>query len=362
MLIRASGAGTFDQAPREGGGMSTRSRPLVSICMPGYNVEATLVHAVESIFQQTYDNIEVILVDDGSTDATEAIARKFTDRRFSYERNAQNMGGYQTMNKAIGLASGEFVAVYHTDDIYGTEIVAKEAAYLERHPAVGAVFCLSRFMDHDGQIYGQMTLPAVFKGRQTLTYDEVFPFLLRNKNILFCCPTFMARRTVLESVGLFDGGTYDVAADLDMWIRILRRYPVAVIDEPLMSYRHSKSQWSSRYSRLRTTPEIYFAIMDHYLEVDRWQTKLSKSDLTEYAFHRHDDDTRRAGNMVIIGDYEGAMKLVRTPFPWRTLLTNLRRRKFRVLLMQATIVVGLALGAGRLLAPLLVRTEYGGKL
>lgn len=362
MPYHASDAGNFDQASGEGSGMSTRSRPLVSICMPGHNVETTLDQAVQSVLRQTYDNIEVILVDDGSTDSTEAIARTFTDRRFRYERNEKNIGGFQTMNRAISLATGEFVAVYHTDDIYGIDIVAKETAYLEAHPEVGAVFCLSRFMDHDGRIYGHMTLPAVFEGRQTLTYDEVFPFLLRNKNILFCCPTFMARRTTLESVGLFDGGTYDVAADLDMWIRILRRYPVAVIDKPLMSYRHSKSQWSSRYNKLRTTSDLYFTIMDHYLAADGWGAKLSNSDLTEYAFHRHDDDTRRAGNMVIIGDYEGAMKLVRTPFPWRTLLTNLRRRKFRVLLMQATIVVGLALGAGRLLAPLLIRTEYGGKL
>jgi GT2 family glycosyltransferase len=342
--------------------MNARSGPLVSICMPGYNVETTLTHAVESVFRQTYDNIEVILVDDGSTDATEAIARTFKDRRFRYERNKKNMGGFQTMNKAISLATGEFVAVYHTDDIYGTDIVAKEAAYLEDHPEAGAVFCLSRFMDQDGRIYGNMTLPAVFKGRPTLTYDEVFPFLLRNKNILFCCPTFMARRTALESVGPFDAVNYDVAADLDMWIRILRRYPVGVIDEPLMSYRHSKSQWSSRYNKLRTTPELYFSIMDHYLEVDGWRARLSAGDLTEYAFHRQDDDTKRAGNQVILGNYEGAMNLVRTPFPWRTLLTNLRRRKFRVLLMHAAIVAGLAVGAGRLLARLLLLTEYGGRL
>ena len=342
--------------------MSAHSKPLVTICMPGYNVERTLAQAVESIFAQSYDNIEIILVDDGSTDATEAIAKSFTDSRFRYIRNEKNLGGYQTMNRAISLATGEYVAVYHTDDIYEPSIVSEEVAYLEAHAEAGAVFCLSHFMDHDGRIYGDMTLPAVFKGRQTLTYTEVFPFLLRHKNILFCCPTFMARRTALENVGPFDAVAYDVAADLDMWIRIVRRYPVGIIDEPLMSYRHSKSQWSSRYNRLRITPELYFAIMDHYLEVDGWRAKLSASDLTEYAFHRRDDDTRRAGNKIILGDFKGAMELVQTPFPWRTLLNNLRRRKFRVLLLRTVIIAGLAVGAGRLLAQLLIRTEYGGRL
>lgn len=342
--------------------MSLHSGPLVTVCMPGYNVEATLAHAVESVLAQSYDNIEVILVDDGSTDATEAIARSFTDPRFRYVRNEKNMGGYQTMNRAISLASGEYVAVYHTDDIYGPSIVSKEVDFLESHAEAGAVFCLSRFMDQDGQVYGEMTLPAAFKGRRALAYGEVFPFLLRHKNILFCCPTFMARRTVLETIGPFDAVGYDVAADLDMWIRIVRRYPVGIIDEPLMNYRHSKSQWSSRYNHLRITPELYFAIMDHYVEVDGWRPKLCASDLTEYAFHRCDDDTRRAGNKIILGEFKAARQLLRTPFPRRTLLTNLRRRKFRVLLLRMIVIAGLAMGAGRLLAQLLIRTEYGGRL
>ena len=343
--------------------MTLPSSPLVTVCMPGYNVERTLTQAVESVLAQSYRNIEVILVDDGSTDATEEIAKSFTDPRFRYVRNERNLGGYQTMNRAIGLAAGEYVAVYHTDDIYGPDIIAKEVAYLEGSAEAGAVFCLSRFMDHDGRIYGKMALPAIFRGRQTLNYDDVFPFLLRHKNILFCCPTFMARRAVLEDIGPFDAVAYDVAADLDMWIRIVRKYPVGIVDEPLMNYRHSKGQWSSRYNHLRTTPELYFAIMDHYLAKDGWQAKLGSSDLTEYAFHRCDDDVRRAGNRIILGDFAGAMELVQqAPFPWRTLLENIRRRKLRVLLLRTLMVAGLAVGAGRALAPLLLRTEYGGRL
>ncbi len=336
--------------------------PFVSICMPAYNVERTVRAALDSVLAQSYGNFEVILVDDGSSDATEAIVRSYTDERLRYVRNERNLGGYQTMNRAMSLAHGDYVAVYHTDDIYSPGIVEREVASLEAHPDAGAAFCLSRFMDQDGRIYGRMAMPEELAGKVVLAYEDAFPYLLRHKNILFCCPTFMARRSTIEAVGPFDAMRYDVAADLDMWIRILRRQPVCLVPEHLISYRHSKQQWSSRYNHLRVTQELYFDIMDRYLGADGWTERLEARDLTEYAFHRCDDDTRIAGNWVIRGDMDRAKAALAAPFPWRTFLTSVRRRKLRVLLMRAILSAGLAVGASRLLARLLVRTEYGGRV
>lgn len=330
--------------------------------MPGYNVERTLRQALDSVLAQTYRNLEVLFVDDGSKDGTEALARSCTDGRFRYVRNEANLGGYQTMNRAISLARGEYVAVYHSDDVYEPTIVERELAALQANPAAGAAFALSRYMDDDGRIYGQMSMPAEFAGKACISYEDAFPFLLRNKNRLFCCPTFMARRSTLEAVGAFDAQRYDVAADLDMWIRILRRQPVCLVPEHLIRYRHSKQQWSSRYDRLRVTQELYFDIMDRWLAEDGWDGRLAERDLVEFAFHRCDDRTRNAGNWVIRGDLERARRALDEPFPWRTFLMGVRRRKLRVVLMRAFLRAGLALGASGLVAKTLMRTEYGGRV
>jgi len=331
---------------------------LVSICMPAYNVERFLHAALASVLAQTYQNIEVILADDASTDRTAEVARSFADERLRYIRNEARLGGFQTMNKGIGLARGDLMAVYHSDDIYEPTIVEKEVAYLHAHPKVGAVFCMDHYIDEEGRIFGGTSLPQEFQGRDWLEYSDVFPILLRHRNTLFRCPTFMTRPEVLAAVGPFDSGTYDIAADLDLWIRIVRRYPVGILNDRLMRYRVGRSQWSSRYNFLRTEPELCFRILDHYLEKDSWAGQLSNYDLKEYAFQRADDETFCAVNWVIRGDARRARELLDRPYPWSCLLNNLRRRKVRVLLMRFLICAGLAVGALRPLGQFLRRMEY----
>lgn len=341
--------------------MNQESAPLVSICMPAYNVERVLASALTSVLGQTYPKTEVILVDDGSTDGTPEVARSFKDERLRYFRNTENLGGYQTMNKAVSLATGGLVAIYHSDDVYEANIVEKEIAYLQAHPGAGAVFCMAHFIDEEGHIWGGSTLPREFQGRDSFVFEDVFPFLVRNKNILFCCPTFMARRQALDAVGPFDAEKYDIVADLDMWIRIARKFPVGILDERLMRYRVGKKQWTSRYNFLRTEPDLAFRVMDHYMQQNGWLDKLSRSDLNEYAFHLCDDETFRASNWVILGDSARARELLRRPYPWSSLIKSFRRRKLRVLLLRLLMRVGLGIGAVRPLGRLLRLTEYSGR-
>ncbi|HEX9015276.1 MAG TPA: glycosyltransferase family A protein, partial [Chloroflexota bacterium] len=112
---------------------------LVSICIPAYNAGHVLGLALSSILAQTWPSLEIILIDDGSTDDTSEVVRSVVDTRVVAVRNEKNRGGYQTMNQAVSLARGDFVAIYHADDVYEPTIVEKEASYLQSHPEVGAV-------------------------------------------------------------------------------------------------------------------------------------------------------------------------------------------------------------------------------
>ena len=336
-------------------GTEAASLPLVSVCISAYNVERFLRESLGSVLAQTYPKLEVILIDNGSADQTFEVAQSLAGDRARCFRMPKNLGGYQAMNEAAKMARGELIAFYHSDDYYEPDIVAKEAAYLESHPEVGAVFCLVHFIDEHGRIFGGADLPREFVGKESLDYQDVFRFILRNKNILIWCPTFMVRRSVLEAVGPFNPETYDICADLEMWLRTLRKFPIAILNERLMRYRVGAWQWSSRYRQLRTEPDLHFAVMDHYLEQDGWIQKLSRDDLVEHEFHRCDDDTYRAVNYVRLGKTERARELLKRPYPWRTLRNGIKRRKLRLLALRALVKCGLALGAARPLALLLRR-------
>jgi glycosyltransferase involved in cell wall biosynthesis len=326
--------------------------------MPAHDVGRFLGEALRSVLAQTHSNTEVVLVDDGSRDETARVARSFSDPRLRYVRNETNLGCFPAINRALGLARGELVAVYHSDDRYEPTIVEKEVSFLRCHPRVGAVFCLDHYMDAEGRVFGGTELPRELRGRSELRYEEVFPFLLRRRNVLLRAPTFMARREVLEEVGPFDAEGYGVQADLELWIRILRRFPIGMLDEKLMFYRVGRHQTTTRYHHLRTSAEYYFAIMDHYLEVDSWRERLDPRDLAQYEFHRRDDDTLRAANHLIQGQVEPARALLAAPIPWRALLVDFRRRKLRVLLLRGLMRAGIALRAFGALRRILWWTEY----
>ena len=129
---------------------TSKTLPLVSVLVPSFNGAQFLREALDSILAQTYPNIEVILLDDASTDETPAIAVEY-GHKINYVRQVQNLGIYDNVNVGIKRARGSFIATYHADDIYLPTIVEMQVAYLKAHPEVGAVFCSDIFVDAHGR-------------------------------------------------------------------------------------------------------------------------------------------------------------------------------------------------------------------
>lgn len=340
---------------------SPGSPPLVSVCVPTYNAAAFLSEGLGSILKQTYPCLEILVGDDGSTDETPTIVRAFADPRIRYYRNTTNLGQFANVNELVGRAAGRYVAVYHSDDIYEPEIVEREVAFLEAHPEAGAVFALDRRIDGEGRLLGETSLPVPLRSLGCLAFPDVMRTLLRHRNVVFRAPSFMIRADVLRMVGPFTT-EFECAGDLEMWLRILARFNIGVIEEHLWRYRHTAGQVSSRYNRLRTAQEDSFDVIDRYLAAEGARPAKDPVSLIEYAFHRADDQTFRAANWIIKGNTEEARLLLRQPFPWRTFRHSIRRRKLRVVALRLAMKAALAAGAGRPLARLLIWSEYGGRL
>jgi glycosyltransferase involved in cell wall biosynthesis len=231
--------------------------------------------------------MEVILLDDFSSDETPDIAAEYFDR-ITYVRQPHNMGIYDNVNVGIEMARGDLIATYHADDIYLPDIVERQVSYFEAHPEVGAVFTSNILVDAQNREYHRNVFPPEVRGEKPLPYATVLNALLAHKNKFLVCPTAMVRAAVYRELGSYRQDRYRNTSDLEMWLRIARRYPIAILESHLMRYRHFHGNSSQRYHRLRTAPENYFIILDEYLaEGDR--AIATPEALVAYEAHRSQD-------------------------------------------------------------------------
>jgi glycosyltransferase involved in cell wall biosynthesis len=278
--------------------------PLVTAIVPVFNGEKYLRASLDSIVNQTYPHVEILVMDDASTDATSEIIASY-GARVRHVRQESNQGIYGNANDGITLAKGKYIAVYHADDIYDARIVEREVEFLEKHPDVGAVFCKDIFVDGEDREYGRLELPREVKGSRPLSFATVFNALLENKNRMFVCPTAMVRSSVYRDLGTYRQDAFLNSSDLEMWLRIAQKYPLAILDEYLIRYRHFEGQSSRRYHKLRTEPERYFTIMDLYLVSDS-ETIATPKALAAYEGHRTEDLLIITVNNYILDQLEKA--------------------------------------------------------
>lgn len=342
---------------------SHQELPLVSIIIPVYNGERYLRVSLDSIIAQTYPRLEVLVMDDASTDGTPAVVASYGDR-VKYHRQAQNRGIYGNANDGVALAHGEFIAVYHQDDVYEPAMVEREVAALRRFPNAGAVFCLDTFINASGQPYGQLILPPEVSGGSPLDYPVILNAVLTHKNRFLVCPSCMVPAAVYRDVGGYRDIEFRNTSDLEMWLRIARKYPLVIVEEYLFCYRHGHENASKRYHHLRTTAENYFRLMDLYLaEGDR--ALATAEALAAYEGHRAQDNLMIAVNHYILGQREEALVALRR-VSLNRLMGSAQIQRMRMLALYFAMLVLVRLPHIRALAELFYRRwhvkTYGQKI
>src|SRR5262249_48859348 len=146
-------------------------------------------------------------------------------------------GIYGNANDGIALARGEFVGVFHADDVYLPEMVEREVGWLLAHPDAGAVYCAVIFMMHDGTEFDRQEFPTEVRGTEPLDYRTVLNTLLKRTNTSLGCPTALVRAEVYRALGGYRDDEFKNTSDLEMWLRIARRYSLGVLEDQLVRYR-----------------------------------------------------------------------------------------------------------------------------
>jgi glycosyltransferase involved in cell wall biosynthesis len=308
--------------------------PRVNICIPAFNAGKTIGETIKSLLVQTYQNFEIHVSDNASTDNTVEEVRYFKDPRVFIHRNEVNVGGEENFDICLHLGRGKYTAIFHADDIYEPTMLAAQVEFLECNPAAGAVFTHATLIDNNGVQIGQISPPKTIHSSNNLyRFEDVFKAILQHSNFLIC-PSVLARTQIYQlEMQSWRWDLFGSSADLDMWLRIARRYQIGILPTALMKVRISQTQWSARV-RLQPNRADFFRVVDYYLQDNEVRSRLSSSDLNNYLRLARRDNVMRSVNFFLLGDIQESKKLLSDFYSIDTFTCTLQhRRNFAVLVL-----------------------------
>ncbi|MBK8015283.1 MAG: glycosyltransferase [Betaproteobacteria bacterium] len=224
--------------------MTNPTAPAVSVVVPCHNAAAFLGRTLTSILAQSWRDLEVLVVDDGSSDDTAAVVGGIADARVRFWRQAASGGPSAPRNRAIAAARGRYVFFCDADDVMKPGKIERQVAILAARPAVALVFTDFEVVDEDDRLLEPSFLAAYSTLRAIVAGGEQADGSLR-RDLMVCgliranfigTSSVAVRRDVLAEVGVFDESLAS-SEDLDLWLRIARRHGCAFLDIVGHAYR-----------------------------------------------------------------------------------------------------------------------------
>ena len=205
--------------------------PRISVILTSYNHAKYICEAINSVINQTFTDFELIILDDCSSDNSWDLIIQYSDLRIKAFRNNVNKGPVEGLNKAISeVAMGEYIAIHHSDDVWELDKLEKQVVYLDTHSEVGAVFTWAQIIDEHGvKLTGDW-----FDQENQTRFQWLNQLFLEQNNLSH--PSVLIRKQCYQDVG---GYRYGLAQtpDAEMWIRVLKKFPIHVIQEKLTKHR-----------------------------------------------------------------------------------------------------------------------------
>jgi len=304
------------------------NNPFVSVIIPTYNRSHLTIRAVESVLSQTYKNLEIILVDDGSTDDTKERLHQYKERvRYIYKENG---GVCSARNVGIRNAAGSIIAFLDSDDMYEPQKIELSVRYLLKHPHVGLVHTAAYFIDDDDNI---LDWKMHHVNKKTGWKKEKLVF----KNFI-CNPTIVTLRKYIDKAGWFNEELI-VTGDWDMWLRISEYCQVGSIDIPLSKYRITSM---SCYKNLDITSQETFYILEEFFkrnsDVSYWCKRKSYSrhylSMAECYLLKEDYQKMKEQYVLALKNYPFSLKTVGILLYYIVAFSSLRKRLSKAILFQ----------------------------
>lgn len=211
--------------------------PKVTVLMSAYNSESYLLESLDSILNQTFQDFEFLIINDGSTDQTRDIILSLDEPRINLIDNEQNLGLTRSLNKGLRLAKGEFIARQDADDISEPERLQHQVDFLEAHPEIALLGTWHKEVDAEGNFSGMWTLPSDWlQIRWALLFYT--PFVHSS--------VMIRKATVLQKVGFYNED-FSYSQDYELWSRIAQNLPVFSLKERLVKTRVNPFSMTANY-------------------------------------------------------------------------------------------------------------------
>jgi glycosyltransferase involved in cell wall biosynthesis len=271
--------------------------PLVSVVIPSFNSEKTILRSLNSVLSQTYSNYEIIVADDASKDDTRRCVESLEDSRITFLESEEkvNMGPAAARNRGLAKSRGEYVAFLDSDDEWLPEKLAKQVDILVSNADCSILVSNAYDISPEGEILGtQFDPPSPSHGR------EGWRVLLKQSFI--GTPSVMTRTALVRELGGFDP-TLIVAEDQDLWIRLALKGELCVIDEVLGKIHVVPTGHMSRHAHREA--EVMLPMIERHVE--RLAARLSRREIADILGHRYQVVGRR---LFLSGNYLDGIKLL----------------------------------------------------
>ncbi len=202
--------------------------------MPVYNGSKYLDDAIKSILNQTFQNLEFVIIDDGSTDDSLNIIKSYNDNRIRLIENKENQGQSKTLNKGINLARGTYIARVDQDDISRSDRLEKQLEFMEKNSDIDVCGSWVELMGKQSDVLNLETRS-----------EEIKISLLTNQNLAH--PAVVIRKSTLIKHNLNYDPKFIIANDYDLWVRMFEYCSFANIPEPLVKHRVHHDQFSKKF-------------------------------------------------------------------------------------------------------------------
>ncbi|RLA44207.1 MAG: hypothetical protein DRR42_20740, partial [Gammaproteobacteria bacterium] len=213
---------------------------LVSVVLAAYNCEDYICQAIDSLLDQTYDHLEIIIADDASTDATRGIIDSYQDERIRREHNEKNLGYLATCNKLLNQCSGKYIIFQDADDwseLTRIEILSK---MMEKDDKLFAVGSSINKVDEQSVVVGTRHFPA--------TYEDAFK-CMADRGKAACVGSVMFRKEILSTVGVYrEFFNRQCFEDVDWLFRVMEQYRFVNYPTPLYNYRNNPNSVTSIFT------------------------------------------------------------------------------------------------------------------
>ena len=339
--------------------------PLVSICIPAYNSEKTIGKTLDSIVNQSYKNIEIIISDNHSTDNTETVVKsyeKFGVKYFLNPKRPEELTNTSSVvsnfNYVISLAKGEFIAIFHADDIYDKTIIDRQVRFLQDNKTVGSVFTSSYLIDEHDKILktNSGVIPKELNINKIIDFDTLLnSIILSEYHLMF--PTLTIRSEALFSVGNFNPKE-SYLSDIEFYLRLARWKPLGLINEKLHYYRTDVTKEKDSLEKKIEITKHYVRFIEEYIDLPEIYPHLEVTNINFYKMLLCSRKIFIARHYISKNKKYEAQRLLKS-FKYNYILLSITRRKgFQAMIMGFVLIVSAKLGFAVLITKLIDKLRH----